>query len=150
MDFRSLQLNRREPVYQQIAAYIRRQIFTGAAQPGDPLPSRREIAAQLGINPNTVQKAFRQMEEEGYVVTNGNAGSVLFVDDTIRAHIEDELTRKLLLDFIRRARGNRLSLPRVITLLGELWDTADLPEPAYDPHHTDSEDSGGRKPNRIR
>lgn len=122
MDFLGLRLNSREPVYQQIAAYVRRQIFAGAAQSGDPLPSRREIAAQLGINPNTVQKAFRLMEEEGYVVTSGNAGSTVFADDAIRSRIEDELTRGLILDFVRHAKENRLSLPRVIALLGELWD----------------------------
>lgn len=122
MDFLSLKLNSREPVYLQLSAYVRRQIFTGAAQSGDPLPSRREIAAQLGINPNTVQKAFRLMEEEGYVVTNGNAGSVIFADEAVRARIEDELTRGFLLEFIRCAKENRLSLPRVIALLGELWD----------------------------
>ncbi len=122
MDFRGLKLGNREPVYQQIAAYVRQQIFTGAAQSGDPLPSRREIAAQLGINPNTVQKAFRLMEDAGYIVTNGNSGSTVFVSDAIREQIETELTRGLILDFVRRARANNLSLSRVIALLGELWD----------------------------
>ena len=122
MDFRGLKLDNREPVYQQIAAYVRQQIFTGAAQSGDPLPSRRSAAAQLGINPNTVQKAFRLMEDAGYIVTNGNSGSMVFVSDAIREQIETELTRGLILDFVRRARANDLSLSRVIALLGELWD----------------------------
>ena len=123
MDFRGLELNSREPVYQQIAAYVKRQIFLGAVQTGVPLPSRREIAAQLGVNPNTVQKAFRLMESEGFVMTSGNTGSIILADEGIRARIADELTRGFISEFVRRAKENRLSLPRVIALLGELWDT---------------------------
>ncbi len=123
MDFRGLELNSREPVYQQIAAYVKRQIFLGAVQTGVPLPSRREIAAQLEVNPNTVQKAFRLMESEGFVMTSGNTGSIILADEGIRARIADELTRGFISEFVRRAKENRLSLPRVIALLGELWDT---------------------------
>ncbi len=123
MDFRGLELNSREPVYQQIAAYVKRQIFLGMVQTGVPLPSRREIAAQLEVNPNTVQKAFRLMESEGFVMTSGNTGSIILADEGIRARIADELTRGFISEFVRRAKENRLSLPRVIALLGELWDT---------------------------
>lgn len=123
MDFRGLELNSGEPVYQQIAAYVKRQIFLGTVQTGVPLPSRREIAAQLEVNPNTVQKAFRLMESEGFVMTSGNTGSIILADEGIRARIADELTRGFISEFVRRAKENRLSLPRVIALLGELWDT---------------------------
>ena len=70
LTFQDLQLNAREPVYLQIAAHVKRQIFRKTARTGDPLPSRREIAATLEINPNTAQKAFRLMEEEGYVISS--------------------------------------------------------------------------------
>lgn len=123
LTFQDLQLNAREPVYLQIAAHVKRQIFRKTARTGDPLPSRREIAATLEINPNTAQKAFRLMEDEGYVITNGNSGSVLFVDDTIYARISDELTRDMVLSFIRTAKENGLPFPRVVALVGELWDT---------------------------
>ena len=66
LDFSGLELNTSEPVYLQIVGYVKRQIFTGAAEQGNPLPSRRELAAMLKINPNTVQKAVRLMEEEGF------------------------------------------------------------------------------------
>lgn len=59
LDFRKLELNTTEPVYVQIVSFVKRQIFTGAAEKGESLPSRRELAAILKINPNTVQKAFR-------------------------------------------------------------------------------------------
>ena len=64
LDFTKLELNTAEPVYVQIVSFVKRQIFTGTAEKGESLPSRRELAAILKINPNTVQKAFRLMEEE--------------------------------------------------------------------------------------
>ena len=69
LDFTKLELNTAEPVYVQIVSFVKRQIFTGIAEKGESLPSRRELAAILKINPNTVQKEFRLMEEEGIVVT---------------------------------------------------------------------------------
>ena len=75
VDFSNLRFDDRAPVYQQIAEYLKRQILLGTVQDGDPMPSRRELAAQTGINPNTAQKAYRLMTEEGYVVTDGNSGS---------------------------------------------------------------------------
>ena len=122
VSFEGLRLNSREPVYLQIAAHVRRAIFTGETRDGDPLPSRREIAATLEVNPNTVQKAFRQMEQDGYVCTNGNAGSVVHADDAVRSRIEAEMTRGMVQAFIVEARRNGLTLPRVVALLGELWE----------------------------
>ena len=110
------------PVYQQIAEYLKRQILTGAVQDGEPMPSRRELAAQTGINPNTAQKAYRLMTEEGYVVTDGNSGSYLRLTPALREKIDEELTRGLVEDFVARAKTNRLSYKKVIALVSELWD----------------------------
>ena len=49
--------NDKEPVYIQIIRYIKQQIVRGDLQPGDPIPSRREMAVNIKVNPNTVQKA---------------------------------------------------------------------------------------------
>ena len=84
VNFSGLQFHDGAPVYQQIAEYLKRQILTGAVQDGDPMPSRRELAAQTGINPNTAQKAYRLMTEEGYVVTDGNSGSYLRLTPALR------------------------------------------------------------------
>ncbi|GBF74369.1 GntR family transcriptional regulator [Paenibacillus sp. 598K] len=122
LNFYGLKLNTRDPVYLQATLYVKRMILLGEAASGDRLPSRREIAAQLQINPNTVQKAFKLMEEEGYVRTTGNQGSVIYVDDQIREQIEKELTEELVLDFIRSAREINLTFKRVVDLVSELWE----------------------------
>lgn len=121
VSFRDLQFHDRAPVYVQIAEHLKRQILLGTVANGETMPSRRELAAQTGINPNTAQKAYRLMEEEGYVQTHGNAASVVFLDDTLRAQIEDELTRGLVQRFVDEAQGNHLSYKKVIALVSELW-----------------------------
>ncbi|HCS75161.1 MAG TPA: GntR family transcriptional regulator [Clostridiales bacterium] len=122
LDFSGLTLNNRDPVYVQIASYVKRKILAGHVESGDPLPSRREIAAKLNINPNTAQKAFKLMEEQGYVATLGNTGSIIYIDDTILANIESELTETLVIEFIRTAKDSNLSFKKVFDLISEMWD----------------------------
>ena len=100
LDFRKLELNTTEPVYVQIVSFVKRQIFTGAAEKGESLPSRRELAAILKINPNTVQKAFRLMEEEKIIETPPHAVSVIHWDDAVFARLRRELTAGLVADSV--------------------------------------------------
>ena len=66
-----LQLDYRDarPIYVQIADGFREQILSGILLPEDRLPSVRELAARLTINPNTIQRAYRQLDAEGWIVT---------------------------------------------------------------------------------
>mgnify|MGYP002513031193 CR=1 FL=1 len=57
------------PIYTQICDGFRDQILTGVLRQGDRLPSVRELATQLTINPNTIQRAYRQLEAEGWIAT---------------------------------------------------------------------------------
>lgn len=121
VSFRGLRFDDRSPVYQQVAEYLKRQILLGLVEDGEPMPSRRELAAQTGINPNTAQKAYRLMNEEGLLHTEGNAGSTVCLTPERRAAIEEELTRGLVVRFVEDAKANRLSYRKVIALISELW-----------------------------
>lgn len=121
VSFRGLQFHDRAPVYQQIAEHLKRQILLGVVQDGEAMPSRRELAAQTGINPNTAQKAFRLMTEEGIIYTDGNNGSVVRLTPALRAAIDEELTRGLVERFVAEAKENRMSYKKVIALVSELW-----------------------------
>ena len=57
------------PIYVQIMDGLRQQIGSGVLQQGDRLPSVRELAAELSINPNTIQRSYRQLEMEGWIAT---------------------------------------------------------------------------------
>ena len=57
------------PIYSQITDGFRQQIAVGVLQEGDKLPSVRELASQLAINPNTIQRAYRELELQGWIAT---------------------------------------------------------------------------------
>lgn len=63
------------PLYEQIAAKLRQQILSGILQEGDQLPSVREMAATMSINPNTIQRAYRVLETGGWIVSVPGKGS---------------------------------------------------------------------------
>lgn len=121
VSFSGLRFHDRTPVYQQIAEHLKRQIMLGAVADGEEMPSRRELAAQTGINPNTAQKAYRLMAEEGYVQTEGNSVSTVCLTPELRTWIEDELTRGLVQQFVSDAKDNHLSYKKVIGLVSDLW-----------------------------
>ena len=63
------------PIYSQIADNFRSQILTGILQKGDKLPSVRELASELAINPNTIQRAYRELEMSGFIASVAGKGS---------------------------------------------------------------------------
>ena len=117
----SFLINNRDPVYLQVVRYFKERIATGELAGGQEIPSRRELAGLLKINPNTVQKAFRLMEDEGIVVTPPNAVSAIHWDDDIYLKIQRELTAGLVSEFISHAKANGLSLEMVTDLLQKEW-----------------------------
>ncbi len=71
------------PIYAQIIDGFREQIATGVLQPGDKLPSVRELAATLAINPNTIQRSYRRLEMEGWIVTVPGKGCFVCSDQRL-------------------------------------------------------------------
>ena len=65
IDFGAFRAEDGTPIYLQIIKYLKQGVVSGAVADGDELPSRRVLSALLGLNPNTVQKACRMLEEEG-------------------------------------------------------------------------------------
>ena len=63
------------PIYTQITDGFRDQIITGILQPGDKMPSVRELATELTINPNTIQRAYRELESQGWISSVPGKGS---------------------------------------------------------------------------
>jgi GntR family transcriptional regulator len=72
-----IHLNYRDskPIYEQIKDGLRRLVVSGAVRTDEKLPSVRELATSLSINPNTIQKAYRELEQEGYIYTIAGKGS---------------------------------------------------------------------------
>ena len=72
-----IQLNYRDarPIYEQVKDGLRHLVVTGALQAGDKLPSVRALASSLAINPNTIQRAYSELEAEGYIYSVSGKGS---------------------------------------------------------------------------
>lgn len=88
----------REPIYEQLMTSVIKLAAAGVLKPGDKLPPVRVIAAELGINPNTAAKAYRELENQGYIFSSVGRGS--FLTDKLA---EDSAQKRLMLDAFRKA-----------------------------------------------
>ena len=110
------------PVYLQIINFIKRGAIAGTIRDGDELPSRRVLSALLGINPNTVQKAFHILEEEHLMESRTGAKSCM----TLPPDTLDALRREVLSDELRamartlRQRG--ISKVEALRLIEQAWE----------------------------
>ncbi len=92
-----LQLNYRDsrPIYEQVRDELRKLIITGGISAGDKLPSVRQLAASLAINPNTIQRAYEALEQEGYAYSVQGKGSFAALPLDVNAGRREELLAKL-------------------------------------------------------
>ena len=108
------------PLYVQIMDEIRRALVRGTLQPEDPLPSVRELAAELVVNPRTVLQAYRELEHEGVVYVRRGQGT--FVSPRVRPDaaerraLAEDVGRRALLD----ARRNGLGADELVLIIQEL------------------------------
>ena len=86
LDYRSAR-----PIYAQIVEGLKEQVSAGVLGPGDRLPSVRELAAELAINPNTIQRAYRQLEMEGWIVTVPGKGCFVCSDERLAEEEKKQL-----------------------------------------------------------
>ncbi|MBQ2634237.1 MAG: GntR family transcriptional regulator [Oscillospiraceae bacterium] len=83
------------PVYEQIMDGLRRRIISGVLAPDERLPSVRELAAQLAINPNTIQRAYRELEQSGYIYSVAGKGNFAGHRQEVDAGRRETLLRTL-------------------------------------------------------
>lgn len=88
----------------------------------EELPSRRELAMQLSINPNTVQKAYKLLEEEHIIRTISNVKSVIVVNEEILESIRSEFVESDIKEFIQNCKNSGMTFQKVIELLTKYWD----------------------------
>ncbi len=104
-----IDLSSRVPIYEQICTNVIRLASAGVLNPGDKLQPVRSLAEELGVNPNTVAKAYRLLESEGYIISNVGRGS----------YVSDKLTkacaeRAIVLEEFKEStnRANLLSIDK--------------------------------------
>ena len=92
-----IQINYRDgrPIYEQVRDGFRQMILTGVLPPDEKMPSVRELASSLTINPNTIQRAYRELEAEGCICSVPGRGSFVCRTDAAKQARRAELTEKL-------------------------------------------------------
>ncbi len=115
--------NNGSPIYQQIIEQIKRAISLGIFKVGNPIPTIREIALELRVNPNTVAKAIRELEREGILKTFVGKGS--FVSETsinIAKQENEEKAEKLAEQFVKDTQWLGLNKKETVMLVENCWE----------------------------
>lgn len=109
-----MQFNTRAPVYLQVVDYFKKKMALGELRAGDEMPSRRELANDLKINPNTVQKAFKEMEDQQLITTERNRPSRVTTDDAILKHIRSEIVDDAVAVFVEAIQELDVSVDELV------------------------------------
>ena len=92
------------PIYTQILEVIQYQIVAGRYQPGERLPSVRDLASEAGVNPNTMQRAFAELERNGLVMAQRTSGRVVTENMEMISEVRNKLAREQIREFIDKMK----------------------------------------------
>ena len=122
ISFDSFVLEDNVPIYLQIVGFIKRGIVAGAIADGSEMQSRRMLSALLGVNPNTVQKSYAMLEEEGLLRSRSGAKSCVAADDAAIRRLRGELlgqNQKTVTDAMKQMG---MTLEDAQTALADHWE----------------------------
>jgi DNA-binding transcriptional regulator YhcF (GntR family) len=105
------------PIYRQLVQQVRRDVMLGRLRPGDQLPSVNEVVNALSVNPNTVVKAFSELEHQGMVVRRQGVGTFVSAAPPITSLAEAPRLLGSLAHWVDRARQEGLSAEQIRMLL---------------------------------
>lgn len=111
------ELDNDRPIYTQIVERIQLQIVSGIYKPGARVPSVRELAAIAGVNPNTMQKAFGELERSGLIITQRTSGRIVTEDSNMISDIKKQLAREQIELFLDKMRELGFEKEEIISLL---------------------------------
>lgn len=113
------------PIWLQLVAEFSRRIAVGEWEPGGRIVGVRDLALELGVNPNTVQRALAELERAGLCHTERTAGRFVTADADLLAGLRRELAASAADDFIARAHGFGMSKTQAVRFLTERWTDHD-------------------------
>lgn len=113
------------PIYLQIVLWLKRGIAAGQIVDGDELPSRRVLSALLGVNPNTVQKAYRMLEEEGLIQSQGGAKSTVVLAPQTKLAVRQTLLQTEIKSIVSAMAQMGLSKEEALALVDTYWEDHD-------------------------
>lgn len=116
----SWNLDSSRPIYAQIIEKVSLDIVSGKYQPGDKLPSVRDLAAQAGVNPNTMQKALSELERENLVHSARTSGRFITEDKDMIEKMREELASTQIKEFLDKMSQMGFDYSKTVALLEKL------------------------------
>lgn len=114
------ELDSDRPIYTQLVERIQVQIISGYYPPGGKLPSVRDLAAVAAVNPNTMQKAFAELEREGLIVTQRTNGRTVTEDETLLKGIRMQMAREKVDVFVQTLKELGFSQQEILSLIQDV------------------------------
>lgn len=108
------------PIYLQVKMMIKRDIVTGELQPGAKMPSVRDMALQFTINPNTVSRVYRELEQEGICYTKRGMGTFVTEEKEKVEKLREEMARELMSQFLNGMNQLGISREEAILMIKEI------------------------------
>ena len=109
------------PIYLQIVELIKADIISGVYQPGEKLPSVRDLAAEASVNPNTMQKALTELERSGLVYTQRTSGRFITEDVSKMTELKEQLAREQIQLFLKNMEQLGIRKEDIRRLLEQIW-----------------------------
>lgn len=110
------------PIYLQIIRYIKQGIAAGTIGDREELPSRRVLSALLGVNPNTIQKAYRLLEEEGLINSHSGAKSCVEVDEEKAKAVRCQLLEDDTGNWILAMKKMGIGKDEALKMAEQMWE----------------------------
>ncbi|HEO6583280.1 TPA: GntR family transcriptional regulator [Streptococcus agalactiae] len=111
------EFNEKSPIYSQIAEHIKMQIVSQEIKSGDQLPTVRELAQEAGVNPNTMQRAFTELEREGMVFSQRTSGRFATEDNLLIGKIRQQVAKAELATFVNNMKKIGYKLDEITVAL---------------------------------
>lgn len=120
VEFR-LELKSGVPVYRQLMDQVLIAVASGALAPGDQLPTVRQLAVDLSINPNTVVRAYKELEIRGFLATQQGTGTFITSQPVPRDEVQrQERLSRMVAEFVARAASDGYSVAEIVERLSEI------------------------------
>ena len=107
------------PIYAQLVERLKTEIVSGIYPPGGRLPSVRELAATASVNPNTMQKAFAELERTGLIITMRTSGRIVTEDTSMINETRRELAEEQISQFLTQMNNLGFDRAEIIAMLSE-------------------------------
>lgn len=113
----SWNFDEKSPIYIQIVKHIKMKIISQEIKSGDQLPTVRELAEEAGVNPNTMQRAFSELEQEGMVFSKRTSGRFVTEDEKLIKQKRHELATEELQSFVQNMHHIGFDTSDIIAVL---------------------------------